>query len=219
MILSPSILSCDFFNLNRQIQDINASTCQWIHIDVMDGYYVPNMTFGPDFVRALRTKTNKYLDAHFMVQDNSRFLAYFHKTGLNQITLHPESSLNIYKDLEFIKNNGMNAGVALNPGRDFQDLHYLLPLLDTILIMTVNPGFGGQTFIHSMVAKIVRLKAYLIENNAGHIRIQVDGGITPEIATLCQKAGANVFVAGHSIFSNRTIQENISAFDRLLSSD
>ena len=196
-IIAPSILSADFARLGEEVRAVADAGADWIHLDVMDGHFVPNITFGPAVVKALRPLTDLPFDVHLMIAPADPYLAAFAEAGADTITVHVEAGPHIHRSLQTIRALGKRAGVALNPGTPAAMVEPVLDLVDLVLCMTVNPGFGGQSFLGSALETVSRVRA-MTEGRA--IDIEVDGGITPETVAAAARAGANVFVAGNGVF-------------------
>ncbi|WP_414840900.1 ribulose-phosphate 3-epimerase [Enterococcus saccharolyticus] len=208
MKIAPSILSADFANLQRDIEFVEKHGADYIHVDVMDGQFVPNITFGPNVVKAIRPITKLPLDVHLMIVDPERYIHDFAVAGADIIGVHVEATPHIHRAIQMIKAENVKAEVVLNPGTPVDSIKHVLSMVDQVLVMTVNPGFGGQSFIEESLDKIHELAA-LREEHRYHFDIQVDGGIVPETAKRCKEAGVNVFVAGSYIYDAEQPEKQI----------
>lgn len=200
--LAPSILSADFSRLGEEIAEVTKAGADYIHVDVMDGHFVPNITIGSPVVASLRSKTDLPLDVHLMIERPEAQISQFAEAGADIITVHVEACTHLHRMIEAIKNLGVKAGVALNPATPISSLDEVIPMLDLILVMTVNPGFGGQAFIESTISKIGRLRE-ILDNRHAKAELEVDGGINAKIAPKVVEAGAEVLVAGAAIFNSK----------------
>ncbi|HEY9682111.1 MAG TPA: ribulose-phosphate 3-epimerase [Oculatellaceae cyanobacterium] len=210
VLVAPSILSADFSKLGEEIKKAENGKADWIHVDVMDGQFVPNLTIGMPVVKGIRPHTKLPLDVHLMIVEPDRYLDEFAKAGADMLTVHTEACIHLQRTLSHIRALGKKAGVALNPGTSPDSLRYVLNDIDLVLVMTVNPGFGGQKFLSSVLPKIREIRQMFDDADLPDVNISVDGGITPDTAALVFEAGANVVVAGNSIYGQKDVAQAIA---------
>jgi ribulose-phosphate 3-epimerase len=206
-LISPSLLSANFANLQADIEQINRSDADWLHIDIMDGVFVPSISFGFPIIRSIRKLTDKFFDVHLMIEEPGRYIEEFKKSGADMLTVHAEACKHLDSTLREIRKAGMKVGVAINPGTPVSQLECVLDLVDMVLIMTVNPGFGGQSYIESCTGKVQKLRKMITEAGLD-VDIQVDGGINEKTIDKVLDAGANILVAGSAVFGGN-IGENV----------
>lgn len=214
-LIAPSMLSANFANLEKDIAMVNSSEADLFHLDIMDGLFVPNISYGFPVVKAIASKATKPLDAHLMIVDPDRYLEDFAKAGVSYLSVHYEACTHLHRTIQRIKSLGMKAGVALNPHTPVENLIEILPDIDFVLIMSVNPGFGGQSFIENSFSKIKRLKQMILERSLNTL-IEVDGGVNKENAPLLFQSGANILVAGNSVFGAKEPSEAIAQLKQSL---
>ncbi|MGM9986564.1 MAG: ribulose-phosphate 3-epimerase [Bacillaceae bacterium] len=200
--IAPSILSADFSKLGEEIKDVEKGGADYIHIDVMDGHFVPNITIGPLIVDAIRPITSLPLDVHLMIENVDQYIPAFANAGADIITVHVETCTHLHRTIQLIKSFGVKAGVVLNPHTPLSTIEYILNDIDMVLLMTVNPGFGGQKFIHTVLPKVAALRK-MIDERGLEVEIEIDGGVNEETAKLCIEAGANVLVAGSAVYNEK----------------
>ena len=213
--LSPSLLSADFYNLEKDLKELEDSGIKYLHLDIMDGNFVPNISYGPGLIKALRPNSNLIFDTHLMIENPEKYIDDFADAGCDIITVHPESTRHLHRVIQKIKNRGLKAGVVLNPHTHESVLKYVIHDIDLILIMSVNPGFGGQEFIPSQLEKIRSIRK-LIDQSGKDILLEVDGGIKANNVQQVFDAGANLIVSGSGIFNKDGIKHNIEEFNKII---
>lgn len=213
--IAPSILSADISKLGEDLIMLDKGGADWIHVDVMDGHFVPNLTFGPNVVAAAKMYTDLPLDVHLMVEEPDKMINAFVEAGANFLSVHAEATNNIHQVIQYIRSQNVSPGVVINPGTPVSTIQPVLSSVDLVLVMTVNPGFGGQSFIPDMLSKIEELAAYRTQHDLDYL-IEVDGGVNEETIKLCHAAGADVFVAGSNIFGAKSPQNQIQKLKELV---
>lgn len=215
--ISPSLLSCDFGNLESEIRKCEKSNVDYLHVDVMDGHFVPNITIGPMFVKLLKNLTNIPLDCHLMISHPDKFLDDFIESGADLISVHTEVLPHLHRTLSYIKSNNVKAGIVLNPITPLEYAFEAAEYCDFILLMSVNPGFGGQKFINNLLKRATKLRNFLDDNNLNHVEIEVDGGVTLENVKEIQNSGVNIFVSGSGLFKGN-FETNVASMKSILNS-
>ncbi|MDP1677709.1 MAG: ribulose-phosphate 3-epimerase [Bacteroidota bacterium] len=215
ILIAPSLLSANFSNLEKDIERVSAAGATVLHLDVMDGHFVPNISFGPTVIKAINTSTNLILDTHLMIENPDNYLEQFRDAGSDILTVHVEACAHLNRTISKIKELGMSAGVSLNPATPLTLIEEILPFVDLVLIMSVNPGFGGQKFIQTSIEKITNLSKMISDKNLPTI-IEVDGGIDLNTIKNIKNAGAHYLVAGNAVFGNRNIEQNYKQLNSLI---
>jgi len=213
-LIAPSLLSADFARLKDEIQAVEAAGADWIHADIMDGHFVPNLTFGPMVVEAVRRATGLPIDVHLMISEPDRYISDFAKAGATFISVHAETCVHLNRTVQLIRDSGARPGVVLNPATPVETLQWILEYLDFVLVMSVNPGFGGQRFIPNSIAKITQLRAMIAERGLNTL-IEVDGGVSSQTIADIAAAGSDVFVAGSAIFKSPDYRQTILTLRKL----
>lgn len=212
--LSPSLLAANFYNLQNDIEKLNENNVRFLHLDVMDGNFVPNISYGPDIIKQLRPHTKMIFDTHLMIERPEKYIDVFADAGCDIITIHPESTKHVHRVIQQIKSHGLKAGVVLNPHTHENVLEYIIKDIDLILVMSVNPGFGGQSFIDSSIEKIKNIRKMIDEHNPDII-LEIDGGVKIQNVKEVLDAGANLIVSGSGVFNNDGIEKNVQEFQKI----